>query len=164
MNDIKRHDPRPPASTDPFSALRSEMDRIFDQFMGPGGFGAALPSVFGTSAAPAPISPQTDIKETASEIVITTELPGLAEEDVTLSLDGNLLSIKGEKKTEEKRDEDNFHLVERRYGSFQRAFRLPETIDEEQVDAKLGNGVLKVTVAKKPEAQRAAKRISISKS
>ena len=156
--------PTPPAPTDAFSALRSEMDRLFDQFSLPTGFSSSLDRVFAGVGDTPIVDAHTDIKETSDAIVITAELPGVSEEDVSLSLDNHVLTVKGEKKSEERREEDNYHRVERRYGSFQRSFRLPESIDEENVTASFDKGVLSVNIAKKPEAQRRPKTIEISKS
>jgi HSP20 family protein len=82
---------------------------------------------------------------------------------VTVSLANGVLIIKGEKKHESEEKGDNYHVTERSFGSFERAIRLPDTIDEGRVEAKFEKGVLKVTAAKKPEALKAERKIEIKK-
>ena len=96
-----------------------------------------------------------DIWESANAIVVEAELPGVDEKDVTVSLANGVLTIKGEKKHEKEEKGENYHLTERSFGSYERAIRLPDTIDEGKVEAKFEKGVLKVTAAKKPEAVKA---------
>lgn len=151
-----------PTTRDPLSSLKTGVDRLFDEFtVTP--FMAGLPSVFGSLASFGDLSPQTDIRETETEVIVTTEMPGIKEDDVTLSLQNRVLTLKGEKKSESRKDEDNYHMVERRYGAFQRSFRLPDSIDEEAVTAKLEDGVLTVAVAKRKEAQKTTKKIKIAR-
>ncbi len=103
-----------------------------------------------------------DIRENGSEIVIEAELPGMEEKDIDVSLKNGMLTIKGEKRSEEEKKEDDYHLTERRYGSFQRSFRVPDTVNEDKIDAHLEKGVLHVKMAKKPEAAGTAKKISVA--
>lgn len=151
-----------PAARDPFTSLRSEVDRLFDEFT-TGSFMRGLPSVFGSLSSFGDLAPQTDIKETDKEVVVTTELPGINQEDVSVTLQDKVLTMKGEKKSETRKDEDNYHMVERHYGSFQRAFRLPDSIDEDAVSADLSDGVLTIRIGKTKAAQKATKKISIGK-
>ena len=151
-----------PATRDPFASLKTGVDRLFDEFTATP-FMTGLPSVFGSLASFGDLSPQTDIKETDTDVIVTTEMPGIKEDDVTLSLQDKVLTLKGEKKSETKKDEDNYHMVERHYGAFQRSFRLPDSIDEDAIKAKLEDGVLTVTVAKRKEAQKATKKIKIAR-
>lgn len=92
--------------------------------------------------------PKIDIKENDNAITFHAELPGMTLDDVNVELHNNVLSIKGEKKQEIKDEKENYHRVERRYGSFHRSFHLPENIKEEDISAKLKNGVLEVVVSK----------------
>jgi HSP20 family protein len=105
-----------------------------------------------------------DVKETDKEIVVETELPGLNENDVSLSVQNGVLTIEGEKKLDYDEEKDDYHIMERRYGSFQRSLRLPDTVDESKIDARFDNGVLKVTIPKRPEAASEQRKIEIKKS
>lgn len=156
----EKQDPKVPAARDPFTSLRSEVDRLFDEFTG-SSFMRGIPTMFTGGAGE--LRPQTDIKESDSEIVVTAELPGVKEKDISLTLQDKVLTIKGEKKSETKKDEDNYHMVERSYGSFQRSFRLPDSVDEDACTADFSDGVLKVTVNKRKDAQKSARRIEIGK-
>jgi HSP20 family protein len=151
-----------PRYSDPFGTLRSEMDRLFDSFMG--GL-PTFPSMFGSSGSRGfALSPSMDVKETDKEIVVETELPGLEEKDISLTVHNGILTIQGEKKLDYDEQKENYHVMERRYGSFQRSLRLPETVDDTKVDARFDNGVLKVTLPKRPELTREQRKITIKKS
>jgi HSP20 family protein len=103
--------------------------------------------------------PAVDVSETDKEIVAKAELPGLEPEDVDISLRDDVLTIKGEKKFEEETKKDNFHRIERSYGSFSRQIILPAGVKEDQVKAKFEKGVLTITMLKSKESK--AKKISI---
>jgi HSP20 family protein len=150
-----------PRYSDPFGTLRSEMDRLFDTFMG--GL-PTFPSMFGPSGARGfAMTPSLDVKETDQEIVVEAELPGLEEKDISLTMQNGVLTIQGEKRFEFDEEKENYHVMERRYGSFQRSLRVPDTVDEGKVAARFDNGVLKVTLPKRPEAGRAQRKIEIKK-
>lgn len=146
--------------TDPFSQMRTEMDRLFDSFLGRGFPSMASLARFGEASG---VTPHIDVRETEKEIVVEAELPGIDEKDVSVTLHDDVLTIKGEKKSERDEMKDSYHLTERSYGSFQRAFRLADSVDPEKVQASFDKGVLKVTLAKRPEAVKAEKRIPIGK-
>ena len=148
-----------PRYADPFSALRGEIDRAFEGFFGNGSFGALPRMSFGTPMGE--LSPQIDMKETDNSIVLSAELPGIDEKDVDVSLRDNVLTLKGEKKSEKTEDKEDYHMTERHYGSFQRAFRLPDSIDPDQVTAAFDKGVLTVNVPKREEAKKAERKIAI---
>jgi HSP20 family protein len=97
--------------------------------------------------------PPVDIYEDEHTLVLKLEVPGVNEEDLNVSLENNLLTVSGERKFEKEEKEENFHRIERRYGSFARTFRLPNTIDPEKVEAGYDKGLLKITVAKRAEAK-----------
>jgi HSP20 family protein len=159
--EIKKSEPASapaPSRIDPFSAMRAEMDRVFDSFLGNRWGG--LPTLFKDSGT-ALAAPSVDIRENDKEIVVEAELPGMEEKDVQLSLRDGILSIKGEKRSEREEKKDDYHLTERSYGSFQRSFRVPDSVDEEKISAGLEKGVLRVTLPKKPEAVKAEKTIPI---
>jgi HSP20 family protein len=108
-------------------------------------------------------SPAVSVSETADALVITAELPGLTEKDVTIEIENDVLSISGEK-TEERTEGDeerSYHVWERSYGSFRRSFALPRTVAGGEATARFDNGVLEVRLPKKPEAK--GRKIEISK-
>ncbi len=106
----------------------------------------------GTQAA-ASFIPAVDVYEDEKKVVLKLEVPGIEEKDLDVSVEKNTLTVKGERKFEKEEKEENFHRIERRYGSFYRAFTLPTTVDTESVAASYNAGVLKLEMTKKPEAQ-----------
>jgi HSP20 family protein len=110
--------------------------------------------------AAASFTPAVDIYEDANKVVLKLEVPGIEEKDLNVSVENHTLTVKGERKFEAEEKEQNFHRIERRYGSFYRAFTLPSTVDTENVAASYNAGVLKLELTKKPEAQ--PKQIKIS--
>jgi len=97
--------------------------------------------------------PAVDVYEDAQKIVLKLEVPGIEEKDLDIRVENHTLTVKGERKFEAEEKEQNFHRIERRYGSFYRAFTLPSTVDSENVAASYNAGVLKLELKKKPEAQ-----------
>ena len=97
--------------------------------------------------------PAVDIYEDPKKVVLKLEVPGIDEKDLDVRVENNTLTVKGERKFEAEEKEQNFHRIERRYGSFFRAFTLPSTVDTDNVQANYTNGVLKLELSKKPEAQ-----------
>lgn len=97
--------------------------------------------------------PAVDIYEDPKKVVLKLEVPGIEEKDLDIRVENNTLMVKGERKFEKEEKEENFHRIERRYGSFTRTFRLPSTVDPEKVEAGYDKGVLKVTLAKRAEAK-----------
>lgn len=139
---------------DPFTAFRRDVDRVFDDFFT--GFGSsALRSWSGS------VNPTIDATETEKDVVITAELPGLDEKDFEVTLTGDLLTIKGEKKSEHEERNGGSYYAERRFGSFSRSLRLPFEVKDEKVDATYQKGVLTIRVPKPAEAQSAVKRIEV---
>ena len=92
--------------------------------------------------------PTVNVKETENAVEVTAEVPGLKPEEIEVNLTGNILTLKGEKKDEKEETQGSYHLVERRFGSFQRSFRLPMDLDRAKVQAKHKDGVLTVTLPK----------------
>jgi len=92
--------------------------------------------------------PAVDIAEDSEAVTITAEVPGMGKEDLDVSIEDGVLTLRGEKKEEETSEGKNFHRVERRYGRFERRIQLPQTIDPEQVTASYEDGVLKLTMPK----------------
>src|SRR6201990_812351 len=97
--------------------------------------------------------PAVDIYEDAKKVVLKLEVPGMEEKDLDIRVENNTLTVKGERKFEKDEKEENFHRIESRYGTFYRAFTLPSTVDTEHVQANYENGILKLELSKKPEAQ-----------
>jgi HSP20 family protein len=150
-----------PRYADPFSALRAEMDSLFDSFIG--GL-PAFSGMFGSSGGRAfALTPHMDVRETDKEIVVEAELPGMEEKDVSIALQDGILTIRGEKKHEVDEEKENYRIMERRYGSFQRSVQLPDTVDEDKIEATFNNGVLKVSLPKRPEAIGKHRKIPIKK-
>jgi HSP20 family protein len=97
--------------------------------------------------------PAVDIYEDAQKVMLKLEVPGVDQKDLDVRVENHTLTVKGERKFEAEEKEQNFHRIERRYGSFYRAFTLPSSVDTEHVSASYNAGVLKLELAKKPEAQ-----------
>lgn len=145
----------------PFASLHRDINRLFDDF---GRWQFPSSRLFDVEpfkrmrTAP---TPAVDITESDKAYELTADLPGLAEKDIEVKVANGGLTIKGEKKEEKEETGKDFHLSERHFGSFQRYFRLPETVDIEQIGATFKNGVLKVTLPKRPEAQKTEKKIEV---
>jgi HSP20 family protein len=135
----------------PFHLLHREVNRLFDDLLR---HHSALPA---STEQQGPLMPSIDVSETDGEVRIRAELPGVSESDIDVSLDGDVLIIRGEKKFERKDDKENYHVVERSYGTFQRALRLPWPIDSEKVSADFNNGILTVTLPKGAEPEKSRK-------
>ena len=97
--------------------------------------------------------PPVDVYEDEHNLVLKLEVPGVEENDLNVSVENSTLTIQGERKFEKEEKEENFHRIERRYGSFLRTFKLPNTVDAEKVDANYEKGILKITLAKRAEAK-----------
>ena len=138
----------------PLVALRKEVDSLFDDF-GNGFFGS------GTE-----VNVRSNVSETDKEFTVTAELPGLTEADVDVSVTGDRIVIKGEKKSEKEERSDEkgreYHRIERSSGSFQRIMTLPFTIDADKVEAVVKDGILTVTIPKPPEAVKNTKKVKVA--
>ena len=152
-----------PQMVDPFAGFRSEMDRLFETYFGRAPFASFPRFELGWGKENGPVMPDVDMKEDDKAISVSAELPGMEEKDIELTLKDGLLTLKGEKKSEKTSGKENAHVTERRYGSFQRSFRLPENIDQDKISASFDKGVLKVDIPKRPEAVQKAKRIAIGR-
>lgn len=109
------------------------------------------------------LMPDVDVTETDDELRITAELPGMEQKDVEIELSGNQLTVRGEKKEEREETRKDYHISERRYGSFRRSLQLPDTVDAEKIDAEMKNGVLTVVLPKTAEAKAKSRKISVRK-
>jgi HSP20 family protein len=141
----------------PLRTLQSELNRVFDSLLrtvpGGGAVGAVAPFMGD--------GPRIDVAETETDIVVSADLPGLEEKDVEVSLGGDLLTIKGERKTESEKRLLNYRINERAFGSFSRSIALPSAIDADGVSASFKNGVLTITIPKTKEAAQEAKRVAV---
>ena len=105
-------------------------------------------------------APSVDIYENKDQIVLEAELPGMKQEDFDLSIENNVITLRGERKFEKTDETDNYHRVERSYGAFTRSFTLPQTVSAEGATAEYNNGVLRVTLPKREETK--ARRIQVT--
>lgn len=170
-HETAQHEPpaEPPATgrQSPFGLLRSEIDRIFDEFSWPD-FGFTSASQRAMAVPPALRSvmragaPAMDLVERAKEYEVQVELPGLTAKDIDIRMTDGTLVIKGEKTAEHQEEKEDYHLSERSYGAFQRAFRLPPGIAADKVAAKFDNGVLKVVLPKTEAEQESERKIEVS--
>ena len=124
---------------DPFLSLHREMNRLFDDVFRGTGLPAATGSQ-GQGDVGTFVNASMNVSETDKEIRITAELPGVTEQDIDFSLDDDVLTIRGEKRFERTDDKENFHFVERSYGTFQRSLRLPFPVDPDQVQGRGAGG------------------------
>ena len=140
-----------PASTaryvarDPFTMARDLLS--WDPF-----YGGRQPTAF---------APAFEVKETNDAFVVRADLPGVAEADLDVAVHNSVLTVSGSRHAEERKEDENFALYERQFGSFSRSFSLPDTADGERIDAKLTDGVLTLSIAKKAQAK--PRKIAIQK-
>lgn len=153
----------------PLSVLQRQIDSLFDDFNSLGMRLPFAPSTFNVE----PFwqremsikgIPAVDIAEKEKSFELTAELPGLDEKNIKIKLSNGNMIISGEKKEEVEKKKKDYYLSERRYGSFERIFNLPNGVDSEQIDARFSNGVLTITLPKKPEAIKPEKTIKIKTS
>lgn len=169
--EVKRNEGRAPTTTpasggDVWQSFRNDMQRLFEQFWTRGVF-PSLPGAFDVERAArrwpaaAVASPAVDFAEDDKAYYITAELPGMSEKDIDVSLSGDTLTIKGEKRDEKEEKAKNYYLSERSYGAFQRSFTLPEGVDRDKIEASFSSGVLALTLPKTAEAVKQQKKIEI---
>jgi HSP20 family protein len=138
---------------DPFREVAALQNRVNSLFRDMNGENDPL--------AAANFVPPVDIYEDAQKVVLKLEVPGIEEKDLDIRVEDHTLTVKGERKFEKEEKEENFHRIERRYGSFYRAFTLPTTVSTENVKASYNAGVLKLELQKKPEAQPKQIKINV---
>ena len=139
---------------DPFRemvTLREKMNRLFED--------AVTGQQEDRELASSTWSPAVDIYETEHDIVLTAELPGIEDKDIAVKLEDNTLTLKGERQFEKETKEENYHRIERSYGSFYRSFTIPHYVDQEKIKAEHEHGVLKITLPKKLESKSRAVRV-----
>jgi HSP20 family protein len=142
---------------DMFSAMRSEMDRMFERFHANW---PSLPQMFGAAGSDVQF-PSLDFKDNGTSFIIEAELPGVEDKDVAVTVADRVLTIKGEKRQSREETVENSYLSERSYGSFVRSLQLPHSVDENTIEATFDKGVLKITAAKRAEAVAPEKKIEI---
>jgi len=125
--------------------IQREMNRMFDNFFNS--------SDQGEDYALTAWSPAVDIAEHDDQYVVKMELPGVNKDEVKITLESNILTIRGEKKQEKETKKENYHRVERSYGSFQRSFTLPTTVKNDKIDAAFKDGILSISLPKAEEAK-----------
>jgi HSP20 family protein len=143
---------------DPFRdvlALQNRMNSLFQEFN--------RTQSDNDTVATAAFVPPVDVYEDEHKIVLKLEVPGLKESDLDIQLENHLLTIKGERKFEKEEKQENFHRIERRYGSFYRSFTIPNTVNPENVKAGYDAGVLRVELEKRAEARPKQIKVEIGK-
>ncbi len=141
---------------DPFRdviALQNRMNSLFQDYTR--GQGESDPVTTATFV------PPVDIYEDEHKVVLKLEVPGLKQDDFDIRVENNTLTVRGERKFEKEEKEENFHRIERRYGSFYRAFTVPNTVNTENVAASYDNGVLKIELQKRAEAKPKQIKVSV---
>jgi HSP20 family protein len=141
---------------DPFremSSLQERMNRLFTDQLGAITHDEALTGNF---------VPPVDVYEDENSIQVRMEVPGIDEKDIDIRLENNVLTVRGERKFEKEEKEENFHRLERRYGTFTRSFTLPSTVDSEDVLADYEKGVLKIRLPKRAEAKPKQIKVNIN--
>jgi HSP20 family protein len=136
------------------TSLRREMDRLFDSF-----FDRESKLPVGNRD----WTPRFDLEESKDSIVVKADIPGMDEKDISVSLSGDNLIIKGERKFEKEEKDRQYHRVERSFGAFQRIISLPVTVDASKINAEYKKGVLEVHLPKKPEAKSKEIPITVGK-
>jgi HSP20 family protein len=138
-----------------FSTLQDRMNRIARETFSPERSDEALTT--------SNFAPPVDVYEDEHNITLKIEVPGIDEKDINVSIENNTLTVRGERRFEKDEKEENFHRVERMYGSFTRSFTLPNTVETEQVTAHYEKGVLKIRLAKKAEAKPKLIKVNVEK-
>ncbi len=124
------------------SSLRRDMDRLFEEF-----FDHLDMTDLETS-----FEPSVEVSDTTDAVVVKAQVPGVSKDDLHVEISDDVLTLKGETKTEEKKEDKNYYRREIRYGSFSRTIPLPVAVKSEQADAKMKNGVLEITIPKSEKA------------
>ena len=138
----------------PFAMMQREMNRVFDSFNRTWGLGA-YPDFTGA------FMPRLDVTEDAKAFTVTAELPGMNEKEIDLSISGDTLTIRGEKKDEKEDKNKNYYYSERSYGSFMRSVPLPRQVATDQVSASFKKGVLTITLPKTAAALESTRKIDV---
>lgn len=138
--------------------LHEQIDDLFDQAFRGYGFPSLFENQLGNQDF---FQPSLDIKESPKAYTIAAEMPGVDRKDVSVEVEGDALIVRGEKRQENSKEEEQYHYVERSYGSFQRVLAIPEDADAEGIDASFKDGVLTVTLPRKKEAATSSKKVEV---
>jgi HSP20 family protein len=143
-------------ATSPFLVLQRQMNRLLEDVFGP------ETSPFGQAAEPVRgiLSPRVELTETDTDLRVIAELPGVKEQEIEVSLDDGVLTLRAEKKSQRKDERENTHFTERSYGIFQRSLQLPFQVDPDEVNAAFDNGVLTITLPK-PKGRQQRRKIEV---
>jgi HSP20 family protein len=140
---------------DPFITMQRRMNRLFDDFMSP------LPGLLHYEEMGASFTPRVDMEEDEKEIRVTAELPGMDAKDIYISIQRDVLTLRGEKSSEHEEKKGQYHRIERSYGSFERQIPLGVEVDAEKVGADLKDGVLTITLPKPAGEAAKTRRIDV---
>ncbi len=143
-----------------FDAMRHDLERVFDRFERGWPF-FARNGAGGSSMSGGVMDAALDVRDEGNRIVIEADLPGIDEKDVQVTLNDGVLTIKGERKSEHEEKKDAYHIAERSFGRFERSLRLPQTIDENAIEATFEKGVLHVVAPKRADAVKSQRQIAI---
>ena len=164
--EVKKTPEKSRTLVDPWRSFQGEMDRLFDRFAT--GFGWPAPRRFFDieplkrfDVALDVTVPPVDVNEDDKAYTLTAELPGMDEKNVEVSVTGDMLTLKGEKRQEKEEKSKNYYLSERSYGAFKRSLQLPDGIDRDKIGANFAKGVLTITLPKTGEAQKQQKKIEV---
>ena len=160
--EVKKAAPTETTTPDVWRSFRGEMDRLFDRF----GFPSLrrmfdMEPTWRSASSFSFSAPAIDMSEDEKAYKISAELPGLDTKDVDVSVSGNMLFLRGEKRQEKEEKDKNYYFSERAYGSFQRAFELPASVDHDKISADVSKGVLTIILPKTPGAQKQPKKIEV---
>lgn len=136
-----------------FNTLQDRMSRLFRDNYGDGREEALTSTAF---------APPVDVYEDEHNVVLKLEVPGIDEKDIDVRVENNTLTVHGERKFEKEEKEENFHRIERRYGSFARTFNLPQTLETDNVVATCEHGILSIEIPKKPEAKPKQIKVAVN--
>ena len=146
-----------PTALSPFQSLQDEMERMFHAF--------SLPEMgwrTGMQRREGALGLRINVSESDDEIQVTADLPGVSEEDIAVTLENDVLRISAEKSADSEEKDKTWHVVERSYGRFERAIRMPSGIDPDAVKASFKDGVLSVRLPKPPEAEPPKRKIAVT--
>ncbi|MCB1143292.1 MAG: Hsp20/alpha crystallin family protein [Leptospiraceae bacterium] len=141
---------------DPFYELHRDMNQLFQSFFQDWNISDPY-----SETSMGRFAPRINVSETDKEIRIEAELPGIDEKEIDVQLKDDVLIIKGEKKSEQKEERENYYVMESSYGSFYRSIQLPDEIDKNKIDAHFKNGIMKITIPKLETASNSQKKIPI---
>jgi len=134
------------------ASLRRDMDHLWDRF---------FTGNVGITPWEKGWVPSLDVSETKDTLIVKTEIAGVDPKEIDITIRGDVLTIKGEKKEEKEEKEESYHLMERRYGAFSRSLQLPMAVDEKKIKANYKNGVLKITLPKSQKSKAKTAKIKI---